>query len=210
MGMFKVGIVNADVFKNLPKQMRRAVINTTNVIGRLSNRTVSQDMKKAYNIPARTTKINHNIFLTTAKADKLQFRIRIKSRPRGVFKFPHRQTSAGLEVEIKRGKRQLIRGAFVAPLRKNNIVGINKGTFKRRTEANNVFAFVRSRSRGRVTRVNQFGTSYSAEKRKVIFGFDVRDVYASKFGKDKIQKVIKEKYQEVLDEKFLTQVTKGK
>jgi len=208
MATFSLNKIDTDVFPLLNKSLKRAIFNTTNVLGRKSNKTVSQDMKKEYNIPARVTKIGENIILETARPARPNFKIRVKSAPRGVFKFPHRQTAAGLEVEIRRGKRKLIKGAFIAPLKKGQTGALRLGTFKRRDEKGNVFAFVRSRSRGRIERYTRKGTPYSAERRKIIFGFDIRDVYGSKFGVNRVRKVIEKDYQKTLDEKFIKQVLK--
>jgi hypothetical protein len=208
MATFTLNKINTDVFPLLNKALKRAIFNSTNVIGRKANKTVSQDMKKEYNIPPRVTKIGKNIILSTASPKDPNFKIRVKSAPRGVFKFPHRQTAAGLEVEIRRGKRQLIKGAFIAPLRKGQTGALRLGTFKRRDEKGNIFAYVRSKSKGRITRYTRKGTPYSAERRKVIFGFDIRDVYGSKFGIGKVRKVVENDYQKTLDEKFIKQVLK--
>jgi hypothetical protein len=208
MAKFVLNKIDTDVFPLLNKSLKRAVFNSTNVIGRKANKTVTKDMKLEYNIPTSVTKIGKDIILETARPNKPEFKIRVKSAPRGLFKFPHRQTAAGLEVEVRRNKRKLIRGAFIAPLRKGQTGALRLGTFKRRDEKNNVFAFVRSKSRGRITRYTKKGTPYSAERRRVMFGFNIRDVYGSKFGIKRIEKVIKKDYQNVLDDKFITQVLK--
>lgn len=205
--MFNVNIVNRDTFDFLPQNMKNAVRNSINVIGRSANKKISVDMKQVYNIPSRVTKIGNNIRLRPARRNEFVFKISIRSSPRGTFKFPHRQTARGVEVEIKRGKRQLIKGAFVAPLRKDQSVG-RKGTFRRRAEKNNTFVFVRSKSRGHITRFTKKGTPYSAERRRTLVSFDIQNVYNSKFGFGRINKIIKDNFQKTLDQKFLDQVIK--
>ena len=59
--------------------------------------------------------------------DSLDWRIDVRHRPVRVSDYPHRQTRRGVSVAINRGKRTVIKGAFVATMRSGH-----RGVFVRR------------------------------------------------------------------------------
>lgn len=183
---FDINIVDGEIFTLLPKQLKRAVVNSTNQIGRVVNKDVTTKIKKEYAIPARVTKVGRDIFLVKAREDKITFTIIIKDASRGLFKFKHRQDESGLNVQVTKGKIRKVKGGFIAPISKNN---------------RNKFAFVRDKKR-RITRFTKKGKPYQADARIFLFGLNLKNLYASKISLKNIENIIGKKYQKLFDAAF--------
>jgi hypothetical protein len=62
-----------------------------------------------------------------SRIEDMEWSLDVSNRPFRVSDYPHRQTKRGVSVAINRGKRSLIRGAFLATLKSGH-----KGVFLRR------------------------------------------------------------------------------
>ena len=59
--------------------------------------------------------------------DGLEFRVDVRGKPIALVQYPHRQTRKGVSVEVNRGKRTLVKSAFIATMRNGHT-----GVFVRR------------------------------------------------------------------------------
>lgn len=59
-----------------------------------------------------------------------QWALDVSGKPVPLVAYPHRQTRKGVSVEVNRGKRTLVKGAFVATMKSGH-----KGVFRRRGKA---------------------------------------------------------------------------
>lgn len=62
--------------------------------------------------------------------DRWEWRVDVRADPVPLIAYPHRQTKKGISVEVNRGKRTLIKGAFLATMKSGH-----RGIFIRRGEA---------------------------------------------------------------------------
>jgi hypothetical protein len=60
----------------------------------------------------------------------MEWAIDVSGEPVPLVAYPHRQTKKGVSVEVNRGKRTLLKGAFVATMRSGH-----KGVFRREGKA---------------------------------------------------------------------------
>ncbi len=60
----------------------------------------------------------------------LEWALNVSGDPVPLIAYPHRQTTKGVSVEVNRGKRTLVQGAFVATMRSGH-----EGVFRRRGKA---------------------------------------------------------------------------
>jgi hypothetical protein len=103
---------------------------------RKAGSTALRDMRSEANKRIKTRKrikpsyIARALTLRRAKESNLngaEWGIDVSGEPVPLVAYPHRQTKKGVSVEVNRGKRTLVKGAFVATMRSGH-----KGVFKRR------------------------------------------------------------------------------
>lgn len=67
---------------------------------------------------------------TASRIDDMSWALDVSGKAVPLVAYPHRQTKKGVSVEVNRGKRTLVKGAFIATLRSGH-----EGVFRRRTKA---------------------------------------------------------------------------
>lgn len=103
---------------------------------RKAGRDAARDMRSTASKRIRQRKrlkvkeVRAALVVRTAKGrviDGMEWAIDVRGKPVPLSKYPHRQTKKGVSVTVNRGKRTLIKSAFVATMRSGH-----KGVFIRR------------------------------------------------------------------------------
>ena len=180
------------VFADMNIALKRATVNTLNKIGRQSNKEIAVDIKKNYNIKAKTLKIGKTVRLrrADARAGSPVFTISILKRARGLFLYSGRKGKAGASVKVKR-TRKTIRRSFLV-----------------RSRRGMQFVAIKDPKGGRVERVSTSGTRYMAARSKFLIGPSLAQLYRRRKSRDIILQVIRTKYKKELDVQFNNQFEK--
>jgi hypothetical protein len=118
-----------------PGPLKRAMVRAL----RKAGATALRDMRSAASKRIRARKrikaryIGRALSLRRAKGtdiDKMSWSVEVSGEPVPLVAYPHRQTKKGMSVEVNRGKRTLLKSAFVTTMRSGH-----KGVFRRRAEA---------------------------------------------------------------------------
>jgi hypothetical protein len=118
-----------------PGPLKRAVVRAL----RKAGSTALRDMRSAASKRIRQRKrikssyIGRALSLRRSKGTdiaKMSWAVQVSGEPVPLVAYPHRQTKRGVSVEVNRGKRTLLKGAFVATMRSGHM-----GVFRRRAEA---------------------------------------------------------------------------
>jgi hypothetical protein len=144
--MIKVSVQDA------VNDLRREFVDLTNGefnkgVARALNRTIqrskttsSKEIRQIYNILARD--VNQTLSLRRASPSTLTSELRAEGALLSLRKFSPRQTTDGVSIMIKKGNRQIIKGAFISPSPK-----LNGGVFARGTYSGKDFNFRHKRIR---------------------------------------------------------------
>lgn len=101
--------------------------------------TALRDMRSEASKRVRTRKRIKPRYITRALTirrpkgsaiERMKWSVDVSGEPVPLTAYPHRQTKKGVSVEVNRGKRTLIKGAFVATMKSGH-----KGVFRRRGKA---------------------------------------------------------------------------
>ena len=179
-------------FDILPLVTQKAVVNTTNKVGRLANKNIATFIKSNYNIKARALKIGKLITLKRADVRKgiSTFTIIIRQQGRGLFKYGAKQVKGGVRVMVKKSAKT-VRGAFISTWR--------SGDPHQRV-------FVRDRKMGTYSK----GGGSPRPKRRALFGPMIMDLYTSIRAWKILDETVEKNYQPMLDVEFERQVEKVK
>lgn len=181
-----------EAFADMNSALKRAAVNTLNVIGRTSNREIAADIKANYNIKARTLKIGKTVSLRRADVRKSLpvFTITIKKKGRGLALYSPIKTAAGVSVRIKKGKQTVRRSFFIK----------NKQGMR--------FVVRKDRKGGFVDRVSKSGKRYKAAKSEFLYGPSLASLYGRRKSLKIIRNVIERDYKNELDKQFNNQFEK--
>jgi hypothetical protein len=186
--------INA-LFADLPNVAKKATANTLNKVVRIVNKNVRKFITDNYNIPKKSIKIAGGL-VSFKRADARKNRgtatIFIKKEGRGLFKYGAVQGETGVTVTIKTAPK-VLRSAFIAPWRKGS---------------NQKFVFRSDESFGMVARRTKSGKTYQSQKRKVLHGPKIADLYVSQRAGRVLDDTIGKEYQPLLDEEFNRQFEK--
>jgi hypothetical protein len=113
-------------------RMKPAVIKALRRAGSTALRDMRSELSKRVRARKRikAAAIREALRLRRAQGsdiDAMEWAIDVSGKAMRVADYPHRQTKRGVSVEINRGQRSLIRGAFVATMKSGH-----KGVFVRR------------------------------------------------------------------------------
>lgn len=114
-----------------PGPLKRAIVAAL----RKAGATALRDMRSEANKRIRSRKrikvsyISKALTLARPKGSdvtSMEWALRVSGKQVPLVAYPHRQTKRGVSVEVNRGKRTLIRGAFIATMRSGH-----EGVFRR-------------------------------------------------------------------------------
>lgn len=154
------------MFEDLAPSARTASAGALNNVGRKANTAIEKFIIQNYKIKRPSIKKLAKIIRAHAKTGPGGgiFKIRILKKGRGLFKYGARQVATGVQY-IVRAQTKTVKGGFISTWRKG---GSNK------------FVFVTKKKFGTVKRISKAGTSYTAIKRKALFGPSIAGLYTSK------------------------------
>lgn len=187
---YEISEING-VFSDVSGSYKKAVANSVNKVGRQANREISKHIKSNYSIPAKELRIGHLVRFTRSdvRRDFFQFVITVIQSARDLIKYNAKQMSTGVRVKVSK-KQKTIKGAFISTWRKGG---------------NNSYVFLRDPKKG-----YYFSGNVKREKRRVLFGPSIADLYRSIIASRLVRKVIDDNFQKVLDEEFNKQFEKRK
>jgi hypothetical protein len=181
-----------DMYQDMNKALRTAVVLTLNTVGRTINKEIGTDIKKKYNIKARSLKLGKVVRLRRADSRKTVpfFTISILKKGRGLFLYSPKKSKRGVSVKVK-GGRKVVKGSFIIKSKKG-------------------FQYVARKHRkgGFVQRVSRTGKRYRAPRSERLFGPSIAQLYRRKNAFRMISKIIKRDYKDKLDENFNKQFEK--
>ncbi len=181
-----------DEFRDMNTALKKAVVNSLNIIGRKINKEIATDIKRNYNIKARSLKLGKAVRLIRADARKQIpfFTISILKKGRGLFLYSPKKGKAGVSVKVKKS-RKTVKGSFIIK---------SKTGFKRVAR--------KSKKGGTVERVSSTGRRYQAPRSEFLFGPSIATLYRRRKSLKVIDKVINRDYKKTLDENFNKQFEK--
>ncbi len=104
-----------------PKEYKKALSKTVRRMGQRFRTTATKEVRKTYNIKSAAVKRRISTS-TVRKGGKTTWRLDVRGTTVGVINFGARQKRRGVSVLIKRNSgRELIRGAFIARGKNNNM-----------------------------------------------------------------------------------------
>lgn len=118
-----------------PGPMKRAVVRAL----RKAGSTALRDMRSEASRRIRKRKRIRPKYISRALSLRrprgsditaMEWAVLVSGEPVPLVAYPHRQTTKGVSVEVNRGKRTLVKGAFVASMRSGKV-----GVFRRRGKA---------------------------------------------------------------------------
>lgn len=114
---------------------KRAVVRALGKAGATALRDMRSEASKRIRTRKRikASRIARAIRLRRPKGSdiaSMQWSLEVSGEPVALSAYPHRQTRKGVSVEVNRGKRTLVPGAFVAAMR-----SAHEGVFRRRGKA---------------------------------------------------------------------------
>ena len=113
----EVKIEGLEKFKALvdTKVWYKAQKRTMTEMGRKFRTRVVKDVRKVYNVKAKTLKKHIKEHISKASSSSIEWRFSITGRPVNLIHFGARQTSKGVSVKVKKGSgRRVIKSAFIA------------------------------------------------------------------------------------------------
>ncbi len=184
------------LFADMPKMTKRATANALNFTARKANKNLKKHISERYNIPKSAMKFGKLVSIRRANAQRNigTATIFILKQGRGLWKFGAKQVGPGVSVRIKKTTK-IIKGAFISPLRKG---------------ASEQFVFIKATGdkAGKVKRRTKKGTSYDADKREIMYGPQVAQLYTNKSAEKVLLKTIEDEFQKELTRQFNEQFEK--
>jgi len=118
-----------------PGPFRRAVVRALRKAGATALRDMRSEASKRIRARKRikASYISRALSLQRPKGGdiaSMQWALNVSGEPVPLIAYPHRQTAKGVSVEVNRGKRTLLKGAFVASMRSGH-----EGVFRRKGKA---------------------------------------------------------------------------
>lgn len=118
-----------------PGPLKRAVVRALRKAGSTALRDMRSEAVKRIRARKRirSSYISSAITLARPKGTDLSamaWSVKVSGEPVPLVAYPHRQTAKGVSVEVNRGKRTVIPGAFVATMKSGHV-----GVFRRRGRA---------------------------------------------------------------------------
>lgn len=115
-----------------PGPMKRAIVRALRKAGATALRDMRAEASKRIRQRKRIRPSYISRALTLRRSSgsdiaSMSWALRVSGEPVPLVAYPHRQTSKGVSVEVNRGKRTLLKGAFVATMRSGH-----EGVFRRR------------------------------------------------------------------------------
>ena len=115
-----------------PGPFKRAVVRSLRKAGSTALRDMRSEAVKRIRARKRIKPkyISRALSLRRARGSdiaSMQWAVDVSGEPVPLVAYPHRQTAKGVSVEVNRGKRTLLKGAFVATMRSGH-----EGVFRRR------------------------------------------------------------------------------
>ncbi len=179
-------------FRDMNRSLKAATVNALNKVGRLINREIATDIKRNYNIKARTLRLGKTVRLR--RADKRKevpvFTISILKKGRGLALYSPIKRKAGVGVRVK-AERKTVKGSFFI-----------------KTKRGMRFVARKSRKGGFVTRVSSSGKKYQAPRSQFLYGPSVAQLYKRRRAFKMIRKVIDREYEKELRIQFNNQFEK--
>jgi hypothetical protein len=181
-----------DMFQDMNKSLKTAVVGTLNVIGRAINKEIATDIKKNYNIKARSLRLGKIVRLRRADARKVvpTFTISILKKGRGLALYSPIRGKAGVGVKIKKGRKTV------------------KGSFFIKSKRGMTFVARKGKRRGFILRKSRTGRSYVARSSDFLYGPSIAQLYRRRTSFKMISKVIKRDYKKELNRQFNNQFEK--
>jgi hypothetical protein len=177
-----------DLFSDLPDVTRKATAQALNVVARKVNKNLRKSISERYNIPKSATKFGDLVSLIRANArgNVGKAVLVIKKEGRGLIKYGAVQVKSGISVVVKKSAKT-IKGGFISSLRSGE---------------SEKFAFAKAKGKkaGIITRRTKKGTPYKADKREILYGPQIAQLYTN----DAAEKIILE----TIDAEFETEIQK--
>lgn len=193
--VFKLSVDVNDLdsaFRDMNKSLQTAVVQTLNVVGRAINKEIATDIKKEYNIKARSLVIGKTVRLFRADARRQipTFTISILKKGRGLALYSPRKGKAGVSVKIRRS-RKTVKGSFFV-----------KGRGGKR------FVARKGKRRSFILRTSKTGRKYVARASDWLRGPSIAQLYKRRKSFKLIDKVIKRDYDREMNKQFNQQFEK--
>lgn len=185
------------IFADLPTVLKKATAQTVDIVARKVNKNLKAHVAEKYNVPKSSMKMGKLISIkrSNVRANVGRASIFIKRVGRGLIKYGARQIKPGITVKIKKATKT-IKGGFIAPLKKGQA-------------AEFAFAKAKGKKAGHIVRHTKKGKPYMAEKREVLYGPPIADLYTNNSAEGVIMKTIDNDFQPTLDVQFNKQFEKG-
>jgi hypothetical protein len=193
---FKIKIDADAAFRDLPKVTKAATANALNFTARKVAANLKKSVSSNYNIPKSALTLGKLISIKRANAQANVGRatIFVRKQGRGLYKYGAKQVAAGVSVVVKRAAR-LVRGAHISP--------VHKGSSEKF-----VFAKARGEKAGKIVRRSKKGTPYLADKRQVLYGASIAQLYTNRNAEKIILETIDAEFQMELTRQFNAQFEK--
>ncbi len=186
------------VFRDLPKKTKSATANALNFTARKVNKNVKNHIATTYNVPKSSMKLGGLISIkrANAQANIGKAVVFIRKKGRGLIKYGAWQIKTGLVVAVKKQAKKIPHG-FISNMRKGD---------------NNKFAFIKAKGKlaGKVTRTTKSGKQYQADKRAILYGPPISELYTNRKAERIILQTIDTEFQKELDKQFNRQFEKGR
>ena len=124
-----VKLTGLEKFKNIANQkvFQKAANRTVRRMGTRFRTTAVKEVRKTYNIKAKTLKDKIRARTYYTEKDGHHWRFYVSGKPMSLIHFAPRQTKKGVSVKIKKQSgRKLIRGAFIARDKYGNLRVFNR------------------------------------------------------------------------------------
>jgi hypothetical protein len=186
------------MFSDLPKVMKTATAQTVDIVARKVNKNLKNHVALKYNVPKSSMRLGKLISIKRAnvRANIGRASIFIKRVGRGLIKYDPIRGPTVVSVLIKKSRKR-IKGAFISSWEKG---GIQQQQF--------VFAKGRDKHAGKITRRTKKGAPYIADKREVLYGPPIADLYTNASAGGVIMDTIDKDFQPTLDVQFNKQFEK--
>jgi|APSaa5957512622_1039677.scaffolds.fasta_scaffold39542_2 hypothetical protein len=195
-----------------PRDARKAAAITLNKVVRKGNKAAKTHIKKNFNFK-KVGSITRRVSIKRADArggDSIVATIFIKKVGRGLGLYSAGQRGSKgkrkgrVSVRVKGTRKTLRQGAFISTWSGEIVDG---NSFMK---GSTVFRKATGSKAGTITRISRSGRPYKADKREMLFGPDVAQLYGSRKVRVLINKTVVENYQPVFDADFKKRLDKRK
>jgi len=112
--------------KELARQFPKVEVRALNKIAKSTKAHVSKEIRATYNI--KKGDLDPNFKIIKARPSRRIATLFVRGRPLPVILFKARPTASGVAVQIRRGRRKVIKEAFVATGKKSGRVNVFRGS----------------------------------------------------------------------------------